>query len=61
MQFIQIIANLQVSDFVSSQLSEINTTPSIACGVLMALRVLRHLGCPADISSTGEGKFGWVL
>lgn len=48
-------------EFVKSQLSEINNTPSIACGVLMALRVLRYLGCPADNSSVGEGKFRWVL
>jgi len=42
-------------EFVKSQLSEINTTPNTACGVLMALRVLRYLGCPAtDKSSVGE-------
>ncbi|KAJ7351151.1 hypothetical protein OS493_036354 [Desmophyllum pertusum] len=41
-------------EFVKSRLGEINITSSVACGVLMALRVLRHLGCPADTSSTAE-------
>ncbi|CAH3176041.1 unnamed protein product [Porites evermanni] len=40
-------------EFVKSHLDEINTTPSVTCGVLMALRVLRHLGClDKDINTT---------
>ena len=34
--------------------------PSIACGVLMALRVLKHLGCLAEDSNTAEGWLAWV-
>ena len=41
--------------FVCSHLDEINTTPSVAYGVLMALRVLRHLGCLDKDVNTTEG------
>ena len=43
------------SVFVCSHLDEINTTPSVTCGVLMALRVLRHLGCLDKDVNTTEG------
>ncbi|XP_068721343.1 protein virilizer homolog isoform X6 [Montipora capricornis] len=41
-------------EFVKSHVDEVNTTPSAGCGVLMALRILRHLGCLADDSSSDE-------
>ena len=43
------------SVFDCSHLDEINTTPSVTCGVLMALRVLRHLGCLDKDVNTTEG------
>ena len=38
-----------------SHLDEMNVTPSVASGVLMAVRVLRYLACPVEKSNTTEG------
>ena len=36
-------------------MDEVNTTPSVGCGVLMALRILKHLCCLSEDSSTDQG------
>ncbi|XP_066019327.1 protein virilizer homolog isoform X2 [Pocillopora verrucosa] len=41
-------------EFVKSHLDEMNVTPSVASGVLMAVRVLRYLACPVEKSNTTE-------
>ncbi|XP_015749774.1 PREDICTED: protein virilizer homolog [Acropora digitifera] len=40
--------------FVKSHMDEVNTTPSVGCGVLMALRILKHLCCLTEDSSTDQ-------
>ena len=54
-----IISNITVFDFfyryVLSHMDEVNTTPSVGCGVLMALRLLKHLCCLTEDSSTDQG------
>lgn len=42
--------------FYNSHLSEMNTNASVACGVLMALRVLRHLACPLKTTDRFKGE-----
>lgn len=41
--------------YVLSHMDEVNTTPSVGCGVLMALRILKHLCCLTEDSSTDQG------